>query len=86
MRVLERRLRRLEQGLLALAETAASRRDHEAALEIRRRRAARLGQPVPEDIPKLPYNDEMSIAERIRAARKQSPLEARSKQAERGAT
>ena len=51
MRVLERRLRRLEEGLLPAADTAESRRLHEIVMEIRRRRAARHGLPVPEDVP-----------------------------------
>ena len=45
MRVLERRLRRLEVGPLPPPETAESRRVHEIVLDIRRRRAARLGLP-----------------------------------------
>jgi hypothetical protein len=51
MRVLERRLRRLEVGLLPLAETAEWRRIYEIVPDIRRRRAARLGLSVPEDVP-----------------------------------
>src|ERR1017187_7186284 len=51
MRVLERRLRRFEEGLLPPPETAESRRLHEIVLGIRRARAARLGLPEPEDVP-----------------------------------
>jgi hypothetical protein len=51
MRVLEKRLRRLEIGLLPPPETAESRRVHEIVLDIRRTRAARLGLPEPEDLP-----------------------------------
>jgi hypothetical protein len=40
MRVLEKRLRRLEVGLLPPPETAESRRINEIVLDIRRRRAA----------------------------------------------
>lgn len=68
MRVLERRLRRLEEGLLPPAQTAESRRLHEVVLDIQRRRAARLGLPVPEDVPAEPYQPGMSIAESIRAS------------------
>jgi len=67
MRVLERRLRRLEVGLLPPAETAESRRLHEVVLDIRRRRAARLGLSVPEDVPSEPYRPGMSIGDNIRA-------------------
>jgi len=45
MRVLERRPRRLEVGLLPPAETAESRRLSDVVLDIQRRRAARLGVP-----------------------------------------
>jgi hypothetical protein len=47
MRVLDKRLRRLEVRLLPPAETDESRRMHEVVMDIRRRRAARLGLPVP---------------------------------------
>jgi hypothetical protein len=56
MRVLERRLRELEVGLLPPAETAESRRLHEIVLGIRRARAARLGLPEPEEIPTPAYS------------------------------
>jgi hypothetical protein len=65
MRVLERRLRRLEVGLLPPAETAESRRLHEIVLDIRRRRAERLGLPVPEDVPEPIYRPGMSLANGI---------------------
>jgi hypothetical protein len=50
MWVLEKRLRRLEAGLLPPPETAESRRLHQIVLDIRRRRAARLGLPEPENV------------------------------------
>jgi len=67
MRVLERRLRRLEVGLLPTAETAESRRLHEIVMDIRRARAARLGLPEPEDDPEPVYRPGMSIGDTIRA-------------------
>jgi hypothetical protein len=67
MRVLERRLRRLEEGLLPPAETEESRRLHEIVLDIQRRRAARLGLPDPEDDPEPVYRPGMSIGDTIRA-------------------
>ena len=73
MRVLERRLRRLEEGLLPPAETAESRELHEIVLDIRRRRAARLGIPV-EDLPDPIYRPGTSIAEGILASRKRRTL------------
>ena len=77
MRVLERRLRRLEEGLLPPPETEESRRLHEVVLDIRRRRAARLGLPEPEDVPDLEYRPGMSLADGIRAAReRRTPAEA----------
>ena len=44
MRVIEKRLRRLEVGLLPVPQTAESRRVHEIVTDIRRRRATRLGR------------------------------------------
>jgi hypothetical protein len=73
MRVLERRLRRLEEGLLPPAETAESRELREIVLDIRRRRAARLGIPV-EDLPERTYRPGMSIAEGILASRQRRTL------------
>jgi hypothetical protein len=75
MRVLERRLRKLEVGLLPPPETAESRRLHEIVLDIRRRRAARLGLPVPDDVlePLEPGWRGMSLAEIILASRKRRP-------------
>ena|ERR1700722_1804682 len=64
-----RRLCRLEKALLPPVETEASRRSHEAVLDIRRRRAARLGLPAPEDVPEPMYRHGMSDAEIIRASR-----------------
>jgi hypothetical protein len=74
MRVLERRLRRLEIGLLPAAETEESRDLHERVLNIRRRRAARLGLPAPEDIRAPAFRPGMSLAEKIIAARVRRPL------------
>jgi hypothetical protein len=68
MRVLEKRLRRLEVGLLPVAPTAESRRLHEIALDVRRRRAARLGLPEPEDLPEPGFAG-MSLGEMILASR-----------------
>ena len=73
MRVLERRLRRLEEGLLPPAETAESRRLHGVVQDIRRHRAARLGLPEPEDVPAPAYRPGMSLADGIRAFRERRP-------------
>ena len=67
MKAITRRLRRLEVGLLPPPETAESRRVHEIVLDIRRRRAARLGLPVPEDAPEPVHRSGMSIGDTIRA-------------------
>ena len=67
MRVLVRRLRRLELGLLPPAETAESRQGHQVVLDIRRARAARLDIPGPEDIPAPAHRPGMSIGDTIRA-------------------
>jgi hypothetical protein len=72
MRVLERRLRRLEVGLLPPVETAESRREHQIALDIRRSRAARLGLPEPDDVPAVAFRPGMSLAEMIVASRVQT--------------
>lgn len=74
MRALEKRPRRLEVGLLPPPETAESRRLHQIALEIRQRRAARLGLPVPKDLPDPGFKPGMSLAEMIIAARVRRPL------------
>jgi hypothetical protein len=50
-------------------ETEASRRVRKIVLEIRRRRAERLGLPVPEDVPEPAYRHGMSIGEAMRAER-----------------
>ena len=76
MRVLERRLRRLELGLLPPVETEESRRLHEIVLDIRRRRAARLGLPEPEDVPEPAFPPGMSVGEMILASRKRRAAEA----------
>ena len=73
MPAVERRLRRLEEGLLPPAETAESRQLHEIVLHIRRRRAARLGIPV-EDLPERTYRPGMSLAEGILASRQRRTL------------
>jgi hypothetical protein len=71
--VLEKRLRRLEEGLLPPPETEESRRLREVALDIRRRRAARLGIPVEEDGPDPEFRPGMSLGEMILAARERRP-------------
>ena len=77
MRVLERRLRRLEEGLLPPPETEESRQLHEIVLDIQRRRAARLGLPEPEDDPEPANLRGMSLAEIILASReRRTPAEA----------
>ena len=74
MRVLEKRLRRLEVGLMPPPETAESRDLHERVLEIRRRRAADLGLAEPEDVPEVALRPGMSLGEMILAARRRRPL------------
>jgi hypothetical protein len=66
MRVPERRLRRLEDGLLPPAETEELRRLHEIPLDLRRRQAA-LGLPEMDDGPEPAYWPDMSLADIIRA-------------------
>ena len=73
MRALDKRLRRLELSLLPPPETAESRRLHEIVLDIRRRRAARLGLPEPKDVPAPAFGPGMSLGDMIRAARKRIP-------------
>jgi hypothetical protein len=72
MRVVEKRVRRLEVGLLPAAETPEDRRLHE--IDILRRRAARHGLPEPEDVPAPSFRPGMSMAEMIIAARVRRPL------------
>ena len=67
MNGLERRLRKLEVGLLPTPETAESRRLRELILEARRRRAAREGLPMPESVLVPAFPSGMSIGETIRA-------------------
>jgi len=67
MRVLERRLRKLEQGMLPAAENAESRRVLDAVLDMQRRRAASLGLPAPEEDLESVYRPGMSIGDTIRA-------------------
>jgi hypothetical protein len=66
MKWIDRRLRRLEEGLLPPRETAESRRLHEIVLGIRRRRAARLGLPEPKDVPAPAFQPGITLAEIIR--------------------
>jgi hypothetical protein len=74
MRLMEKRLRRLEVGLLAPPQTEESRDLHEIVLDIRRRRVARRGLPVPEDVPAPAFRPGKSMAEMIIAARVRRPL------------
>ena len=74
MRVMEKRLRRLEVGLLPPITTADSRRVSEIVLDMRRRRAARLGLPEPEDVPQPAFRPGMSLGEMIIDARVRRPL------------
>jgi len=67
MRGLEKRLRKLEEGMLPTPEDAESRRVLDAVLDMERRRAARLGLPPPEDDPEPVYRPGMSIGDMIRA-------------------
>jgi hypothetical protein len=73
MKSVSKRLRRLEEGLLPPAETAESRELREIVLDIRRRRAARLGTPV-EDLPERTHRPVRSIAEGILASRQRRTL------------
>ena len=74
MRVIEKRLRRLEAGLLPPPETKHWQGLREIVLANRRRRAARLGLPEPEDVPQPAFRPGMSLAEKIIAARVRRPL------------
>jgi hypothetical protein len=74
MKSIDRRLRRLEVGLLPPPETDDSRCFHEAVQEILRRRAERLGLSEPENIPARSFRPEMSIAEKIIASQLRRPL------------
>jgi len=67
MRGLEKRLRKLEEGMLPPAEDAESRRVLDAVLDTERRRAARLGLSPPDDDPEPVYRPGMSIGDAIRA-------------------
>ena len=66
MKTISRRVWRLEQGLLPPVETEALRRTREIVLEIRRRRAERLGLPAPDDVLEPAYRHGMSIGEAMR--------------------
>ena len=50
MNAITRRIRRLEEKLPASAETEESKRIHRIILGIQRRRAARLGLPIPDAV------------------------------------
>jgi hypothetical protein len=76
MRVLDKRLRRLEGRLLPPAETEESRRLHEVVMDIRRRRAARLGLSEPEEYVPEPGWRGMSLADIILAARRRKEARA----------
>jgi hypothetical protein len=69
MKTISRRVWRLERDLLPPMETEASRRTREIVLGIRRRRAERLGLPVPDDVPEPAYRHGMSIGEAMRVER-----------------
>lgn len=70
MRVLEKRLRRLEVGLLPPAETEASRLYYDTVLAIARNRARMRGDPLPDEVPGLEWTRQMSsLGEIILAAR-----------------
>ena len=75
MKSVSKRLRRREVGLLPPAETEESRRLHEVVLDIRRRRAARLGVPVQDDVPEPGWRG-MSLAETILVARRREEARA----------
>lgn len=66
MRVLDKRLRRLEVGLLPSGQTQSSRLYCEAMLEVSRNRAYRLGLPMPDSVPGLEWTHHInSLAEII---------------------
>lgn len=65
MRVLERRLRRLEVGLLPQGETEASRIYHETVLTISRNRARMRGEPLPVEVLGLEWTRQMSTLTEI---------------------
>jgi hypothetical protein len=58
--VLDKRLRRLEGGLLPPGQTEASRLYYETMLEISRNRAFRLGLPMPDSLPGLEWTRQIS--------------------------
>jgi len=66
MRALDRRLRRLEVGLLPPGQTESSRMYCETMLEVSRNRARRLGLPLPDSVPGLEWTHQInSLAEII---------------------
>lgn len=68
MRVLERRLRRLEAGLSwQPVERPESRRILDAVRDSQRRHAARLGLPAPDKDPEPVYRPGMSFGDTLRA-------------------
>jgi hypothetical protein len=78
MRALERRLRRLEEGLLPPAETWASRVYYDSVLAIARNRARMQGDPLPDEVPGLEWTRQMSsLAEIVLASRACFPANCR---------
>jgi hypothetical protein len=68
MRALDRRLRRLEVGLLPAAETEASRQYYDVVLTVAPNRARRLGEPIPDEAAGLEWTRQIrTLGEIIRA-------------------
>jgi len=66
MRALDKRLRKLEVGLLPPGQTESSRMYCEVMLEVSRNRARRLGLPMPDSVPGLEWTHQInSLAEII---------------------
>lgn len=68
MRALDKRLRRLEVGLLPTAQTEASGLYHATMLEISRNRARMLGEPLPDEVPGLEWTRQISTIGEILGA------------------
>ncbi|MGA2137170.1 MAG: hypothetical protein ABSH50_33185 [Bryobacteraceae bacterium] len=67
MRALDRRLRKLEVGLLPAAETDASRQYYDVMLEVARNRARMRGEPLPTEVAGLEWTYQIrTIGEIIR--------------------
>jgi hypothetical protein len=67
MRALDRRLRKLEVGLLPAAETEASRKYYDVMLEVARNRARMRGEPLPTEVAGLELTHQIrTIGEIIR--------------------